>query len=170
MREPGAETPSGPPDPRGCRRTAAALKSEIDMAEAGLTPAPARQVRGICQRVKEEVRAMTKRVLIAGSTAGSLAILIACAALTSWRPEAEGELPSVSAALGVLGPAQPRTYYQYVDEGGAVRFALSLDQVPEAWRGHAGQVVLDVPPPDSPAASRMMRKLRPARDAAVSAR
>ncbi len=112
-----------------------------------------------------------KRILTACGSVAAIA-LIACAAFTSW--DSGDELPSVSAVapsapepwsdrLGILGPREPRTYFQYVDARGFVRFAESLDDVPEAWRSRAGRVVLDVPPPDSPAAARMVRRLRPER-------
>ncbi len=115
---------------------------------------------------------MTKKRLLTALGSVSIVALIACAAFTSWEPGSG--LPSVSAVspsapepwsdrLDILGPDEPRTYFQYVDTRGAVRFAESLDDVPEDWRSRAGRVVLDVPPPDSPAAARMVRRLRPAR-------
>jgi len=58
-------------------------------------------------------------------------------------------------------PSQPRTYYQYVDDQGSVRFVASLDAVPAAWRDRAGMVTLASAPNGggSPSASRS----RPAR-------
>lgn len=41
----------------------------------------------------------------------------------------------------VSGPSEPtRLVYQYVDEGGSVRFVDSLDEVPEAQRATAGHI------------------------------
>jgi len=44
-------------------------------------------------------------------------------------------------------PAAPstgkRTFYQWTDERGSVRFARSLDDVPAEWRARAGQVEVD---------------------------
>jgi glutaredoxin len=40
-------------------------------------------------------------------------------------------------------PASVRTYYQWTDEGGAVRFAQSLDAVPAQWRERAGKIEVD---------------------------
>lgn len=64
------------------------------------------------------------------------------------------------------GPrARPRgpthTYWQYIERG-KVRFARSLDEVPEAWRARAGRVELDGPPPDTPAAARSAREAQTA--------
>jgi glutaredoxin len=39
--------------------------------------------------------------------------------------------------------ASVRTYYQWTDEGGAVRFAQSLDAVPAQWRERAGKIEVD---------------------------
>ena len=36
-----------------------------------------------------------------------------------------------------------RTFYQWTDERGSVRFARSLDEVPPAWRAKAGQIEVD---------------------------
>jgi len=44
-------------------------------------------------------------------------------------------------------PAAPsagkRTFYQWTDERGSVRFARSLDDVPAEWRARAGQIEVD---------------------------
>lgn len=45
-------------------------------------------------------------------------------------------------ATGSEGGAR-RIVYQWVDERGSVHFAGSLDEVPEDWRGRAGQIELD---------------------------
>jgi hypothetical protein len=113
-----------------------------------------------------------KKTILTACASVSAVALIACAALTRW--DSGDGLPSVSAVspsapepwsdrLDILGPEEPRTYFQYVDDRGNVRFAESLDHVPEDWHGRVGRVVLDVPPPDSPAAARMVRRLRPER-------
>ena len=39
--------------------------------------------------------------------------------------------------------ATTRTYYQWIDERGAVRFAQSLDAVPVEWRERAGRIEVD---------------------------
>lgn len=44
-----------------------------------------------------------------------------------------------------------RTYYQYIDEGGSVRFVSSLLEVPEPWRDRAGSVELASATPLRPA-------------------
>ncbi len=54
-----------------------------------------------------------------------------------------------------------QTYWQYT-ENGTVRFASRLADVPEAWRGRAGRVEFDGPPPDTPAAARTAREARTA--------
>ena len=116
---------------------------------------------------------LRKKLLVAVAGVAGVAGLIACATLV----QRDGEtLPAVSSrvpaepGLGadlepILGSPEPRTYYQYVDKKGIVRFTESLDRVPKAWRDRAGQVELNVPPPEEPAAGRMVRKLRAARDA-----
>ena len=75
------------------------------------------------------------------------------------------ELPLVGAfgarlrALA-LGGATPdgggglRTYYQFVDASGRVRFVETLDEVPAAQRASAGRVEMEGPPPGSPAEAR----------------
>ena len=71
-------------------------------------------------------------------------------------------LPTVGPgeSLEILLPRESQVYYQYVDENGMVRFTENPYDVPEAWRGRAGRVELDVAPPDTPAAARLVRKLR----------
>jgi hypothetical protein len=105
--------------------------------------------------------------------------------LATWwaasKRDEQAELPPVSAAtlgrdslkaqdlpvrpvdpLEILLPHSPQLYYQYVDENGGVRFTQNPHEVPEGWRGRAGRVELDVAPPDTPAAARLVRKLRAA--------
>jgi glutaredoxin len=105
-------------------------------------------------------------------------------------PETDGDEPTAGPGLGLVssilggdeapetaaraGPrARPRgptqTYWQYI-ENGKVRFAASLDEVPEAWRARAGRVELDGPPPDTPAAARSAREARTAHIKLPSAR
>ena len=115
---------------------------------------------------------MKKKTILTACASVSAVALIACATLTRW--DSGDGLPSVSAVspsapepwsdrLDILGPDEPRTYFQYVDARGNVRFAENLENVPEDWQSRAGRVVLDVPPPSSPAAARMVRRLRPER-------
>ncbi len=121
---------------------------------------------------------MKKKIAIVIASATGLAVLLACAALVKWE-DPEGDLPAVSAIrkepevptewndpFDIIGPSEPRIYYQYLDQSGAVRFAETLDEVPEAWRDRAGLVELDVPPPDTRVEGRMVRKLRQVREAA----
>ena len=121
---------------------------------------------------------MKKKIALAIASATGLAVLLACAALVKWE-DTDGDLPAVSAIrkepeaprewndpFDVIGPSEPRIYYQYLDQSGAVRFAETLDEVPEAWRDRAGLVELDVPPPGTRTEGRMVRKLRQVREAA----
>lgn len=62
-------------------------------------------------------------------------------------------LDATEGANTAASPAEPRagaapepgkrTFYQWVDERGSVRFARSLDEVPAEWRERAGQVEVD---------------------------
>ena len=73
---------------------------------------------------------MKKRIAILVASATGLAVVLACAALVKWE-DSDGDLPAVSAIrkkpeprdwndpFDVLGPAEPRIYYQYLDESGA---------------------------------------------------
>ncbi len=123
---------------------------------------------------------MTKRNL--SMMAGAAVAVATFGLATFWAASERGEraeLPPVSAAtldtgplnarglpvapvdpLEILLPRAPQVYYQYVDENGIVRFTENPYDVPEAWRGRAGRVELDVAPPDTPAAARLVRKLR----------
>jgi glutaredoxin len=69
---------------------------------------------------------------------------------------ARGELAAESAAQGddsanaesepeasATPAASKRTFFQWTDERGTVRFARSLDEVPPAWRERAGQIEVD---------------------------
>jgi glutaredoxin len=54
-----------------------------------------------------------------------------------------------------LGPDEgTRIYYQFIDEGGRVRFVERLEDVPERWRANAGFVEMSSPPPLTPADAR----------------
>jgi mycoredoxin len=59
---------------------------------------------------------------------------------------AQGDV-ELGAALGSAGAKLPasgkRTFYQWTDERGSVRFARSLDDVPPEWRERAGKVEVD---------------------------
>jgi hypothetical protein len=128
--------------------------------------------------VKEGAVNVVNRILIVGSAAACLVGLGACASLGQ-REASDENLPAVSlgygtesdAALGeaddssrdlvdVLGPAERRVYYQYVDDDFVVHFTENLLAVPEEWRGRAGRIELDVRPPLTPPEARMIRKLR----------
>ena len=47
-----------------------------------------------------------------------------------------------------------RTYYQFIDASGRVRFVETLDDVPASLRASAGSVEMEGPPPGSPAEAR----------------
>ncbi len=55
---------------------------------------------------------------------------------------------------GKGGGAGLRTYYQFVDATGRVRFVETLAEVPASLRASAGRVELEGPPPGSPAEAR----------------
>jgi glutaredoxin len=48
-----------------------------------------------------------------------------------------------SDAPAVAPAASKRTFYQWTDERGTVRFARSLEEVPAGWRERAGQIEVD---------------------------
>jgi len=134
-----------------------------------------------------------RKIAVLGGFVAAAGALLSCAAFLGWEPApTEGELPDVAAAipaepdatppppereplppfedpLEIIGPSDTRVYYQFLDETGAVRFAASLEGVPEAWRDRAGRVELDVPPPHDPPEARVFRKLRNRREAAQDA-
>lgn len=58
--------------------------------------------------------------------------------------------------------SEPEWWFQYLDEDGNVHFTKWADEVPVEWWGHAGWVLLDVPPPADPAQARALRKLQAA--------
>ena len=61
-------------------------------------------------------------------------------------------------ASNLASKARPKQkYYQYTDGSGSVRFAKTLENVPEQWRGRAGAVMMDGPPPTNPAQARAAR-------------
>ncbi len=54
-----------------------------------------------------------------------------------------GESPSGRRVLVARGPKEEETsYFQWVDERGAVRFARSLAEVPPKWRPKAGRITV----------------------------
>jgi glutaredoxin len=63
-----------------------------------------------------------------------------------------------------------KTYYQYVDARGSVRFAEKLEDVPAAWRDRAGRVELEGPPPGTPDEARAARERQTGGPAAATAR
>jgi glutaredoxin len=102
-------------------------------------------------------------------------------------PEA-AEIPSQSAGPEVALPAdapakaeievvrtQPgselesRTYFQYIDERGTVRFVASRDELPAQWRDRAGTVEMSSMPAERPADRRSEFDRRRARARAVLA-
>ena len=99
---------------------------------------------------------------------------LALAAGLLWVLQGQRELPSVSAGIPAESelidltdrdliervlPGDSAIFYQYVDDHGDVQFVPTLHEVPEAWRARAGRVEMAAAPPQSPAASRMLRKL-----------
>ncbi len=60
---------------------------------------------------------------------------------------------------------EPRkqVYYQFIDDGGAVRFASSRDEIPERWRERAGRIEMSGPPPTTPGEARSIRETRASR-------
>jgi hypothetical protein len=122
---------------------------------------------------------MTKKKEIVLGTLAGLVALATLGAILDQITTGNGPLPAVSAAqpaasaladetleipalepLDLLVSPEPRVFYQYVDERGRVRFVQTLHELPEAWRENPGRVESEVSPPESPAAARMMRKLR----------
>jgi glutaredoxin len=57
----------------------------------------------------------------------------------------EADEPAAAAGRSEAAAASSgtRTYYQWIDERGAVRFARTLEEVPPAWRERAGKVEVD---------------------------
>lgn len=83
----------------------------------------------------------------------------AAAAVAATAKGLTGETEAGSAAADLARKARPKkTYYQYVDAGGSVRFAEKLEDVPAAWRKRAGRLELEVPPPGTPAEARAARE------------
>jgi len=69
------------------------------------------------------------------------AAIAAVPAMRGGEAAAAAEAPAASTG---------RTYYQYLDASGSVRFVSSLDEVPPEWRERAGRVEMAGPPPTSP--------------------
>ncbi len=62
------------------------------------------------------------------------------------------------AISNLASKAHPKTkYYQYTDNTGQVRFAKTLEEIPERWRSRAGVVRMDGPPPTNPGEARAAR-------------
>lgn len=67
----------------------------------------------------------------------------------------EGGTEAIS---NLASKAHPKTkYYQYTDDTGQVRFAKTLEEIPELWRSRAGVVRMDGPPPTNPGEARAAR-------------
>jgi glutaredoxin/cytochrome c556 len=83
-----------------------------------------------------------------------------------------GESPADAAASDAAGDALPtsakRTFFQWTDERGTVRFARSLDEVPPAWRERAGQIEIDTRAYQPKAAPAAGSARRPYSDLAVA--
>lgn len=75
---------------------------------------------------------------------------------------AEAEHTATDSVEDTPDPARATTqvYYQYIDDRGAVRFAPSLEAVPEAWRAKAGRIEMQGPPPTTPSEARAARARR----------
>jgi glutaredoxin len=72
-----------------------------------------------------------------------------------WKP-APAEVAETAPSVDI----PPTVYFQYIDDAGSLRFADSLDQVPERWRARAGRVEIAGAPPTSPAQAQAAREAR----------
>ena len=81
-------------------------------------------------------------------TATNAQVAAASPAEASNDSESPGsEAPATALAAAKLERSDGRrVYYQYVDNG-SVRFAESLEAVPEEWRDRAGRIEMDAAPP-----------------------
>ena len=75
----------------------------------------------------------------------------AAAAVAATVKALAGDSDAERGAADLARKVRPKkTYYQYVDARGSVRFAEQLEDVPAAWRDRAGRVELEVAPPSTP--------------------
>ena len=75
----------------------------------------------------------------------------AAAAVAATAKTLAGDADAGPGAADLARKVRPKkTYYQYVDARGSVRFAEKLEDVPAAWRDRAGRVELEVAPPGRP--------------------
>jgi hypothetical protein len=81
------------------------------------------------------------------------------AAVTAAAKGLAGDSDAGRAAADLARKARPKkTYYQYIDARGSVRFAEKLADVPAAWRDRAGRVEMAVAPPGTPAEAQAARE------------
>ena len=109
-----------------------------------------------------------------GENVASMASAITAAA-TEAVSEAADSVDASAKAAPTRDAGEPatastkRTYYQFVDEQGSVRFVDSLEGVPAAQRATAGRVEMASAPPTTPADRRADLERRKARARAVLA-
>lgn len=115
---------------------------------------------------------------IAGpALAVALLSALACGPVGSDGSDGDGERGATAGGAGsgdrgfasVGDAGSRRLYFQFVDEGGRVRFTERLADVPEAWRDKVGFVEMDGPPPLAPEDARRTRQQRFARTTGASA-
>jgi glutaredoxin len=95
----------------------------------------------------------------------------AAAAVAATAKALAGDADAGRGAADLARQVLPKkTYYQYVDARGSVRFAEKLEDVPAAWRDRAGRVELEVAPPSTPAEARAARERQTGGQAAPAAR
>jgi len=95
----------------------------------------------------------------------------AAAAVAATAKALAGDSDAGRAAADLAKKARPKkTYYQYVDAGGSVRFAEKLEDVPVAWRDRAGRVEMEVAPPGTPAEAQAARERQTGGPATPAAR
>jgi glutaredoxin len=75
--------------------------------------------------------------------ASSLPDALSDASAAPAQAGAERDAAQRAGATATAPSAGKRTFYQWTDERGSVRFARSLDDVPAEWRARAGQVEVD---------------------------
>jgi len=108
------------------------------------------------------MRSIPRLLLLAG-----LATALACgggapAPGDGSSPAAASPPPAVRGDVAPEAAAGSRTWFQFVDDGGSVRFVARLEDVPPQWRDRAGRVELAEPPPARPA-DRLARRQAAAR-------
>jgi glutaredoxin len=111
------------------------------------------------------ILALAASGLVAGWLDPDLPILGVAAEKTVVLADAIQEGPgAMERAAALAEKARPKkTYYQYTDGSGAVRFAEKREDIPEAWRASAGTVAMEGPPPTNPGEARAARAAMTAR-------